>query len=269
MKKFSIKYSDKEFADKNDFMKFLSTNKKEFVQLKKKDVKTHQNKIIESDNKKMYTPIKPKIEVTTDHIKVIAVINTTNLIDSHLDLHLPKIWDNNLRFHPEKIQLQEHKMVFENVLSYKAKAYTKNYTFNQLGFDSDIKTQALIHEFNFKQNDNPLMFKNYVEGNVTNHSVGMQYVGLSLAYNDPDDEKEYNYFQENKAKAANPEVAEEYGYFWVVGEAKDREGSAGVLGSNFVTPTLEVTDYVISQESARKQSQDTMQSSYNFYNQLI
>ena len=43
MKKFSIKYSDKEFPDKNDFMKFLSTNKKEFVQLKKKDVKTHQN----------------------------------------------------------------------------------------------------------------------------------------------------------------------------------------------------------------------------------
>ena len=78
-----------------------------------------------------------------------------------------------------------------------------------------------------------------------------------------------NYFQENKAKAANPEVAEEYGYFWVVGEAKDREGSAVVLGSNFVTPTLEVTDSVLSQESARKQSQDTMQNLYDFYKQLI
>lgn len=268
--KYGIKYSDKSFTHKNDFMKFLSDNKKEFVKLKKNDIKTHENKLFEGNTVKTYEPIKASVNVTSNHIKVKAVINTTNLIDSHLDLHLQGIWDTNLKFHPIKKQLQEHRMVFENVLDYNAKAYTQMFSFSELGYDSNMKTQALIHEFNFKQSDNPLMFKTYIEGNVTNNSVGMQYMSLSLAYDDPDDEKEHNYFEENKAKAVNPEIADEYGHFWVISEAKDREGSAVVLGSNFVTPTLEVTDYIPTQVGNSAKSQDPQTNGYsNFYKHLI
>jgi hypothetical protein len=40
--------------------------------------------------------------------------------------------------------------------------------------------------------------------------------------------------------AVNPEVANDYGYFWAVTTAKYVEGSAVVFGSNSATPTLSV-----------------------------
>jgi hypothetical protein len=104
---------------------------------------------------------------------------------------------------------------------------------------------ANISTFQLKREDNPFMFDQYALGKVTNHSVGMLYVmgKIELAYYDEDSEKNMQYFERMKAQAINPDVADEYGFFWVVSEAVKREGSAVVFGSNPVTPTLSVKNY--------------------------
>ncbi len=266
--KYAIKYAEKSFKHRNDFMLFVKDNKDTFLKLKKNEVKNQSNKEIDTSVSKSFSHIQPKITATSNHIEVVSVINTTNIIDGHLDLHLPKMWNKNLKEHPKKLQLQEHRMSFEYVLSDEVKAFVEDKNFQELGLNVDFKTQALIHEFNFQEKQNPLMFKNYIEGKVREHSVGMRYVKISLAYDDPDDEKEKNYFEENKAKAVNPEIAEEKGFFWVVSEAKDNEGSPVLMGSNPITPTLIVRDYEPSKDTQDKQkpSADTstiIQSIFN------
>jgi hypothetical protein len=116
--------------------------------------------------------------------------------------------------------------------------------FKDFGF-GDMDFTANISTFTIKRDDNPLMFDQYAQGKVINHSVGMLYVlgKIELAYYDEDSEKNMNFFEKYKSQAVNPEMADEYGFFWVVLEAVKREGSAVVFGSNPITPTLSVKNY--------------------------
>jgi len=83
------------------------------------------------------------------------------------------------------------------------------------------------------------MFDQYKDGNVKNHSVGMRYVDLQLAINDPDYKEEFANWNKYIDDIVNREEAEAQGFFWPVKEAKVIEGSAVPLGSNWVTPTLD------------------------------
>ena len=83
------------------------------------------------------------------------------------------------------------------------------------------------------------MFEQYANGWVKNHSVGMQYVKIGLAVNDPECVAEFDLWNKYYTTIANKEYADECGYFWVVKEAKLIEGSAVPIGSNWATPTLQ------------------------------
>lgn len=114
----------------------------------------------------------------------------------------------------------------------------------------------------------PFMFDAYKNGDVEQHSVGMMYVNIDIAYYDEESQKNMDFFEEMKKFAVNPEVADEYGYFFVVYEAKKREGSAVVFGSNSVTPTLEVKNYVPSQNTRKNAPQKSTQI-LNELNKLV
>ncbi len=176
-------------------------------------------------------------------LNVKVVINTTNFLDSHGDVHVNGIWkksisDNNNRGF---LHLQEHEREFDKVISDNAKGYVQSMTWKQLGFPYDGKTEALIFESTIDKKRNEFMLNQYANGWVKNHSVGMRYVQLELAINtEAEYDKEYKaLWDEYYPIIANKEVADERGYFWVVKEAKIVEGSAVVMGSNSATPTLE------------------------------
>lgn len=232
---------DKSFQTKGDLLQFIRKNKEDLVNAKKLEYKETKGSFSTNLNYKGFTPNIGNIK--TDYIQVKAVINTTNIIDSHMDLHMPKLWNKTVKDNPNTIHLQSHKADFENLLSSNAKQYNEEFKFSDLGLDSEMKTIANINEFVLHRKTNPLMFDRYVEGMVKEHSVGMRYVNIDLAYYDEDSQKEMDFFNEKKQYAVNPEVAEERGYFWVVSEAKKHEGSAVVFGSNSITPTLWVKDY--------------------------
>lgn len=173
-------------------------------------------------------------------IKVKAVINTTNLMDSHNDVHLKGIWNKSLKENKSPYLLKMHKMDFENVISEKVKPTVSEFDFKNLGYNYEGKTQALIFDAEISKEDSAGMFDWYAKNRVKQHSVGMRYVKLALAVEDPRYKEEREIWDKYYNEIANKEDADKEGYFYAVTEAKFIEGSAVLRGSNFVTPTLEV-----------------------------
>lgn len=244
-------FPDKKFTDKMDQTRFIKENIQTLKKMKLSEYKTDSIPLLSNGLVKEF---KPNIEtITSDIIEVKAVINTTNIIDSHLDLHLEKTWNKTVKDNPYSYHLKQHESRFESVISKRAKSYNENSNFNKLGLDIDFKTVANINQFTLSRKKMEMMFDAYVNGDVEQHSVGMMYVDIDLAYYDEESQKNMDFYNEMKAKAVNPEAADEYGMFWVVYEAKKREGSAVVFGSNSVTPTLYVKNYEPSDNTREKE----------------
>lgn len=176
-------------------------------------------------------------------IKVTSVINTTNLLDSHGDVHIPGLWKKSLKETRQHWLIKEHNFNFDNVISDSVEASTRNVDWAALGFPQwEGKTQALVFVSDIAQTDKTGMYERYKAGKVPNHSVGMRYVKIEMAIN-----SEATGLEEEKAvwdkyidEVVNKEDAIDLGYFWAVLEAKVVEGSAVLRGSNYVTPTLSV-----------------------------
>jgi hypothetical protein len=185
-------------------------------------------------------------------IKVKIVINTTNYLDSHNDVHLPGLWKKSLSENKALMHLQEHEMKFQNIISdgKDLKAYTSNISWLELGFAWPGISEALIFESTIKKERNEYMFEQYKKGYVKNHSVGMIYVKLIMAINDEDYGAEYEAWQKYYPEIINKSTVDDIGYFWAVKEAKLIEGSAVPRGSNTITPTLSI-------EQTKTQSPDS------------
>ena len=235
------------YTTKEEQFRFLKDNKNKIIAQKKAQTK-HADCVSFVTYSTCSKTDADKSEISTeellakDSLKVSAVINTTKLIDSHSDLHIDGLWNKSIKEQRNLLLLQEHKATFDGIISDKVKAKTKNIAWSDLGFDFDGETQALVFDAEIEKSENPQMFERYAKGKVREHSVGMQYVKLELAVNSTDE-----YYKEEKAvwdkyyeQIANKDVADEKGYFWAVTEAKIKEGSAVVFGSNHATPTLEV-----------------------------
>ena len=236
----------KEFENTKERISWLIENKSTLIAqkkavLKKADALSASNLIFDKKDSviKANEPIEGFENMSS--INVTAAINTTNVIDSHMDLHVKGIWNKSVRENKNILHLQEHKMDFDSIISDSKdlKVSVKELTWKELGFDFEGNTQALIFDSTVKRDRNEKMFKQYAKGYVKNHSVGMQYVKLELAVNEPEFEKEFDFWNKYISLAINPEKAEEMGYFWVVQEAKVIEGSAVPIGSNQLTPTME------------------------------
>jgi hypothetical protein len=234
-----------EFETKEELFKFLKDNKATLERQKKAEVK-HADSVIFVNGKSSAVEIMKAVgeSANPNELKVKVVINTTNLLDSHGDVHQVGIWNKSIKDNNGILFLQEHRMAFDKIIAdgNELKVSVETFTWKELGFNFTGTTQALVFDAVIKRERNPEMFKQYENGWVKEHSVGMRYMQLVLCVNS---EKEW-YGAEKEAwdkylpTVVNKELAEERGWFYAVKEAKVVEGSAVPKGSNFATPTLEV-----------------------------
>ncbi len=177
------------------------------------------------------------------NIMVRAIINTTNLLDSHGDVHMPGIWKKSLNENKYILHLQEHERRHDKVISDDLKAYTKNIAWAALGYNYEGNTQALVFDSILTPDRNPFMYDQYQKGYIKQHSVGMRYVKMYFCVNSGDEWA--TAYKDNWDKyigqVVNRKEAEDEGYFWAVTEAEVVEGSSVVFGSNHITPTVSVT----------------------------
>lgn len=237
-------------TEKNEIFKYLKDNKSLIERQKKSAIKKADSICVSipliDDFKQFETK---EIGVTSDNapmgkllIKLIG--NTTNIMDSHDDVHIDGLWRKTLRENKYILHLQEHEMEFEKIISDVTNVSTSQVSFKSLGFNYEGTTQALIMTSEAPLDRNTYMCDQYLKGYVKNHSVGMQYVNYVTCINSKE-----SYFAEEKANwdkyypiIANKSVAEDKGYFFAVLEAKLIEISAVPIGSNRVTPTQSVRE---------------------------
>jgi hypothetical protein len=250
----------KEFATKDQLFKYLKDNKSLLMAEKKAALKCADalsygslstSGITKSGINKAIAEIEaPEL----DKLKVKIVINTTNLLDSHGDVHIPGLWNKTLKEQKLIYHIQEHCLKFENVISDDVIATAQSMLWSELGESFTGKTEALIFDSVVSEDRNEFMFEQYLKGYVKQHSVGMRYVSLFLCINSMDAyySGEKDNWDKYITQVANVEQATEQGYFWAVTEAKLVEGSAVVLGSNSATPTLQVNEFVPSDDTQNK-----------------
>lgn len=241
------------FENKENLFDWLIENKSALIAQKKSAVKF-------ADAVRYTAPLvndkgevcKAEANVSPDatKIKVRSIINTTKIMDSHDDVHIDQLWNKSLKENKDNYLVQEHNFCFAGIISSDVKAFVKQMTWKELGFDFEGQTQALIFDSIIETDKETCdgnggevnMADEYIDGNVKNHSVGMRYVTLFLCVNDDRYDAEFANWNKYIGQVVNADAAIEQGYFWAVTEAKLIEGSAVVRGSNYVTPTQSVEE---------------------------
>jgi peroxiredoxin len=224
-----------------ELFKFLKENKGDIEYARKNTIKFADSVNVVSQPLNKELVAKSVVPEEKTEVKIRAIINTTNVMDSHKDVHIDGLWNKSLSENRNIKFLKEHKMEFENIIADKEdlEVSVNSVTWKSLGFDMEGKTEALTFDAVVKQDRNPSMFKEYSKNNVDNHSVGMQYVKMALAINSEDEDftEEKEVWDKYYPSVANKEELKKNNFFWAVTEAKVIEGSAVVIGSNSFTPT--------------------------------
>ena len=235
-----------EFTNKVDLFAWLKVNKHLLITEKKSQTK-HADPVVFQNFTLSNTGTIEKADngselMNLDEFNAKVVINTTNLLDSCADVHIPGLWKKSLSESKIMYLLQEHAMKFDHIISDRVIPMTKTVTWKELGFDYPGTTEALIFDATIEKGRNPFMAEQYAKNRVKNHSVGMQYVKMELAINSESkfDEEEKAVWDKYYPMIANKDQADTQSYFFAVTEAKVIEGSAVVMGANTATPTISV-----------------------------
>lgn len=255
----------KAFPTNKELFKYLVQNKSEIIALKKSAIKYTDCVYGILHSEEITTKAKYPYENDEEKgiLKRTIVGNTYNWMDSHDDVHLNGIFSESIKSRGTKIfHLNNHIRDFSAKVGKPLAVYEKQISWRELGQGKTGMTEALFMESEIKKAYNPMLFDAYLNDEVDQHSVGMQYVNIALAVNDKEDyPREYEEWQKHIGKIGNRARAEEKGYFFAVYEAKLIEISAVLMGSNELTPTLgnklqpsETLEFKVSPpESSRKE----------------
>jgi len=254
-------FPNKQFETKDELFKALKENKAELIATKKMQTKEADSTFNVIDKDFIIATNKSDVTKAEDinTIKAELIINTTNIMDSHSDVHLKGIWNKSAKEQKNVYLLQEHKMSFDHIISDNVDVSVKEVKWEDLGFKYKGTTEALTFIATIDKSRNEFMFNQYSKGYVKEHSVGMRYVKMELALNSEQkwDVEEKEVWEKYINEIVNKEVAEEQGYFWAVSEAKIVEGSAVVKGSNHATPTISVEAVKDTPTETNEPSEDT------------
>lgn len=232
---------------KKELIAYIVANKAEILHLKKSatkhtdpyflDSKTglllkdhSANKIITSDNK----------DREDEGIIYRTVVgNTYGWMDSHMDVHIPGIFSKSISENKNIAHLHDHMQMLTAKVGKPLKIYEHQMSWKSLGVDKKGMTTCLLMDSEIRKDYNAQIYQQYLEKEINQHSVGMIYVHLFLCINDDEYKEEFANWNTYEGYVGNLDEAEEHGYFWAVTEAKLREISAVIAGSNELTPTIQ------------------------------
>ena len=204
------------------------------------------------------TPV--EIPADVDNIRVKIVGNTAGWLDSDLDVLLPGCWDKSIKEGKGRKHLHDHIYRIDAEVGDVQNIYASQISLSELGLSKSGTAECLIYESDVQRSYNKAVFDKYRTGKITQHSIGMQYVKMALAINDPENEKEYDFWNKHIDQIINREAAEERGFFFVVSEIRLLEVSAVLFGANELTPTLEIGDSTKTQPDGKSTVTEPEQS---------
>jgi len=246
-------------------------NKQEAINIKKSAYKhsDNVNNHIIKDGEENVTKVILDSEEQDNIVKVIA--NTYYWLDSHGDVHVKGCFTKSIKESANKIfHFDNHEHSFNSKVGKVKSVKEVNVNWSDLGIDKEGKTICVIGETELIEDYNCQVYDAYKNNEVNQHSVGMQYVNLQIAVNQPQEVEAYKLWNEVYPLLGNPELADKMGYFWVVKEAKLKEYSCVLWqGSNSLTPTVKNIDAVDNDTSKNEPSKDTQNEQKQFFINLL
>lgn len=230
-----------EFNSKKEKFDYLLKNKQTIIDMKKSVVKHSTPFELNTFAQKTVKALNTNYEDDIDSgvIKRDIIGNTYYWMDSHYDVHVGNTFGKSIKERGvEKIyHLHDHVHQVMAKIGEAQSIEEKEMDWADLGVNKQGKTTALVMTSNIMKDYNSKMFSLYLTNKIDQHSVGMIYVKIDLAINDPEYKEEFATWQKYIDLLGNREKAEEVGFFWAVKEAKLIETSAVLEGSNEITPT--------------------------------
>ena len=228
-----------DFVTKKEFFNYLLENKSELIAFKKATMKftdAFGNHDI-YENKALQTNFID--DLTTDIIKRTIIANTYNWMDSADDVLLNGCFKKSIEENFKNIfHLHDHEYKIDAKVGKPISIYEKKVNWTDLGINKTGQTEALMMDSSIEECLNENIYKQYLNDEITQHSVGMQYVKLELAINDPEKKAEYAVWSKYIGSIGNMDKVIAQGYFWAVSEGKLREISCVLIGANELTPTI-------------------------------
>lgn len=233
---------------KKDTLKFLVENKSRFIAQKKSIIKYTDNTI--SDPEIIRVAIKDAADKTAGgapadlpdgQVWVKIVGNACWWCDDQMDVLIDDSAKKTIEQRKGLIpHLPDHTHKLEAQVGDVQDVYLEAVSLRKLGLNKTGSTQCIVMESLVRKDYNPRVYELYKSKKVNQHSIGLQYVRIELAVNDPEWEKEMDFWNKYIDKVINKAYVEEKGFFWVVSEIKLLEISGVLFGSNELTPSLEV-----------------------------
>lgn len=241
------------FAGREDLFTYLVTNKSRIIDAKKSSFipllnvnKCSDPFFLTEDISKDEVIGKALTTSNTDDlvngvIKRTIIGNTYNWMDSHDDVHIDGIFAKTIAERAKKIaHCHDHIYTINGEVGKFESIYEQKVQWKNLGVSAFGYTTCLMADSIIEKEMNPQVFKSYLNNSIYNHSVGMWYVKLTLAVNDPQYKEEYAEWSQYIPNIGNRPDVEKQGFFFAIKEAGLREIS-GLIGdgSNPLTQTLE------------------------------
>lgn len=188
----------------------------------------------------------------TDTLQVTVIANTALWMDSQKDVLLIDAAKRSIQNNKKlMVHISNHTYQVQAKVGEVVDVKLQMMDWRDLGVNEDGQTQVIVFVTDVMKSYDEKIFNQYKAGKINQHSIGLQYVNIELAINDPDYEKEIDFWNKYINTIGNKADAEATGYFWVVSEIKLLENSSVLFGSNILTPT-------ISSNGSGKSEMDTL-----------
>ena len=111
-------FPDRKFETKEELFTALRENKADLIATKKMQLKQADSvfQVMPDVIKTNSNKAEEQTQDNVNRLKAELVINTTNIMDSHSDVHLKGIWNKTVKEQKNIYLLQEHKMTFDHIV---------------------------------------------------------------------------------------------------------------------------------------------------------
>lgn len=235
----------KEFANNDELFTYVKSNLAQIIDAKK--VEQYSCNKGQAVSCKVLNGSKLMVAekaISVDENYWYIAVNTTNILDSHDDLHVNGIWNTTVKDQQGKNYLVDsHEITIDSTIVKKEhiEMMVATVSFESLGYPYKGDTQVLVYKFPKTQVIHDKARYWLESGDEIQASVRMRYVTIEFALdsNAPEDEVFKKRYVEYLGKIANRQDFDYIPYFFIVKEAiNQRESSLVPFGSNHVTGNI-------------------------------
>lgn len=255
------------YNNKEELFKALKENKQLIVDSKKSKIyqgiekglslKTKQESIV-----KTLDTIK---DINIDSNYYYFVVNSSNILDTHMDVHLDENWEKTIKEQQGKVYLVfDHELKRDEIIAMKEdiEMFTAYIPFSSLGYDYEGQSYCLIYKVKRDKIVNSQAKEWLEKGYSFEASVRMQYMDIVMCLDSDheDDKKEKENFDKYYPEISNKKEFENIYYFWGVKQARNvYESSLVMFGSNHVT------GLITEDQEEKKEAAESTSNLLNIY----